>query len=194
MAEAPQKCCSVLCNESYQEACDVNCSITGGVNFDHFVKVVPAMLPHHKVTVFLFVLNKLSCVGGIMRLLSCCSLNFHPWVLSSIDDFSLNQLLLWWLLNCFFLIPSFFLHFFVCFFYSVSFFFFFFFFFLGPRLWHMEVPRLGFWAVSVTCTRAHRNTGSLTHWVRSGIEPITSWFLVGFISSAPWWELLFTVF
>ena len=29
----------------------------------------------------------------------------------------------------------------------------------------------------------------LTLWARPGIEPATSWFLVGFISAAPWWEL-----
>ena len=34
------------------------------------------------------------------------------------------------------------------------------------------------------------NTRSLTHWARTGIEPSTSWFLVGFISAVPRWELL----
>ena len=29
---------------------------------------------------------------------------------------------------------------------------------------------------------AHGNAGSLTHWARPGIEPATSWFLVGFIN------------
>ena len=43
---------------------------------------------------------------------------------------------------------------------------------------------------SVTYTTAHGHTGSLIHWVRPGIEPATSWFLVRFISSVPWWELL----
>jgi len=46
------------------------------------------------------------------------------------------------------------------------------------------------WATSVTYTTAHGNAGSLTHWARPGIEPATSWFPVGFISSAPWRELL----
>ena len=65
--------------------------------------------------------------------------------------------------------------------------------FLGLHPPHMEVPRLGvelelqpmpqpqrrqIWA-------AHGHTGSLTHWVRSGIEPATSCFLVGFVSVAP---------
>ena len=35
----------------------------------------------------------------------------------------------------------------------------------------------------------HSNVGSLTHWARPGIEPITSWFLVRFISSGPGQEL-----
>ena len=42
---------------------------------------------------------------------------------------------------------------------------------------------------SAIYTRAHSNTGSLTHWVRPGIEPATSWFLVGFVSTAPQQEL-----
>ena len=36
-------------------------------------------------------------------------------------------------------------------------------------------------AVSVNYTTAHGNTRSLTQWARPGIEPTTSWFLVGFI-------------
>ena len=34
-------------------------------------------------------------------------------------------------------------------------------------------------------TTAHSNTGSLTHWARRGIELITSWFLVRFVSAVP---------
>ena len=45
-------------------------------------------------------------------------------------------------------------------------------------------------AVSVTSTTAHSNSGSLTHWSRPGIEPAASWFLVGFVSTAPRWVLL----
>ena len=37
-------------------------------------------------------------------------------------------------------------------------------------------------AASATSTTAHSNTGSLTHWVRPGIEPATSWFLVRFVN------------
>ena len=36
-----------------------------------------------------------------------------------------------------------------------------------------------------------RQRGSLTHWTRPGIDPATSWILVGFISAEPQWELLF---
>ena len=45
-------------------------------------------------------------------------------------------------------------------------------------------------AVSVTYTIAHGNARSPTHWVRPGIEPTTSWFLVRFVSAAPRQELL----
>ena len=48
--------------------------------------------------------------------------------------------------------------------------------------------------MSVTYTTAHSNARSLTHRARPGIEPSTSWFLVGFISAAPQWELLHTFF
>ena len=72
--------------------------------------------------------------------------------------------------------------------------------FLGPQMWHMEVPRLGvelelscqpmpqsqprrIWAMSVTYTTAHGHPRSLTNWARPGIEPASSWILVGFITS-----------
>ena len=38
-------------------------------------------------------------------------------------------------------------------------------------------------------TTAHSNAGSPTHWARPGIEPASSWILVGFISTVPQWEL-----
>ena len=74
-------------------------------------------------------------------------------------------------------------------------------------MWHVEVSRRGIklkprcWptpqpeqrqiqATSATYTAAHSDTGSLTHCARPGIEPTTSWFLVGFISTVPRWELL----
>ena len=49
----------------------------------------------------------------------------------------------------------------------------------------------GIQATSLIYTIAHGNTGSLTHWVRPGIKPASSWILVGFVSAAPQWELDF---
>ena len=40
-------------------------------------------------------------------------------------------------------------------------------------------------AASATHTTAHGNAGSLTHGARPGIEPTTSWVLVGRVSTAP---------
>ena len=82
--------------------------------------------------------------------------------------------------------------------------------FLRPHPRHMEISRLevesesqllatatatATWiqTASTTYTTAHGNTGSWTHWVRPGIEPATSWFLVRFISAAPRWELRFLI-
>ena len=56
-----------------------------------------------------------------------------------------------------------------------------------------EPEQCQIWAVSVTHTRAHGNTRSLTHWARPGIEPSTSWFLVGFISHWAMTEFQFLV-
>ena len=70
----------------------------------------------------------------------------------------------------------------------------------------MEVPRLGveselqllaYTTVTVTsdlsciCYLHHSsgNTTSVTHGARPGIEPSTSWFLVGLVSAAPRREL-----
>ena len=71
---------------------------------------------------------------------------------------------------------------------------------------HMEIPRLGVelelqlpayatatatWDPSGICdmgsewyfyTTAHSNAGSLTHWARTGIKPVSSWILVRFIN------------
>ena len=77
--------------------------------------------------------------------------------------------------------------------------------FLGPHSWHMEVHRLGveselqllacttatatrIWAASATYTTAQQ-----CHWVRPGVEPVSSWVLVGFINhwarkGTPWGE------
>ena len=67
----------------------------------------------------------------------------------------------------------------------------------------MEVPRLGvklelqlplyhshrIQAVSATYTTAHDNAISLTHSERPGIEPASSWIVVGFVTAEPQWEL-----
>ena len=42
----------------------------------------------------------------------------------------------------------------------------------------------GIQVASATYTTTHGSTGSLTHWVRPGIEPASSWMLVRFIN--PW--------
>ena len=83
--------------------------------------------------------------------------------------------------------------------------------FLGPHPWQQRFPGQGSnWsyscqpppqpqqrqirAASLMCTTAHSNARFLTHWARPGIEPPTLWFPVGFISTAPWWELLLFIF
>ena len=74
--------------------------------------------------------------------------------------------------------------------------------FLGPHPWHMEAPRLGVHselqlpayatatatpdqAASGTYTTAQGTAGSSTHCVRPAIKPISSWILVGFVSTVP---------
>ena len=43
-----------------------------------------------------------------------------------------------------------------------------------------------------TLTTTHGKARSLAHWPMLGIKPASSWFLVRFVSSVPWWELLFS--
>ena len=43
--------------------------------------------------------------------------------------------------------------------------------------------------LSATYIIAHGNAGSLIPWARPGTKPETSWFLVGFVSAAPWQKL-----
>ena len=81
--------------------------------------------------------------------------------------------------------------------------------FLGPNLWHIKVPRLGVESevqllayVTATATpdpsifnlhcssRQSCIARSLTHGVGPGIEPSSSWKLVGFITAEPQRELL----
>ena len=47
--------------------------------------------------------------------------------------------------------------------------------------WPMPQPQhFGIWAMSATYPTAQGNAWSLTHWVRPGIKPMSSWMLVGF--------------
>ena len=56
--------------------------------------------------------------------------------------------------------------------------------------WPTPQPQQGgIRALSATYTTAHSNAGSSTHCARPGIEPATSWFLVGLVSAAPRQEL-----
>ena len=57
-----------------------------------------------------------------------------------------------------------------------------------------QPQQCGIRATSTTCTTAHGNTGSLTHWASPGIEPASSWMLVGFVSAEPWQELPLYIF
>ena len=74
--------------------------------------------------------------------------------------------------------------------------------FLRPHLLHMKVPRLGVEselqlqayttataapnpALSATYTTAHNHARSLTHRVRPGIEPASSWILVRLVTAEP---------
>ena len=78
--------------------------------------------------------------------------------------------------------------------------------FLELHLQHMEVPRLGVQSKlqlpayatatampdprSATYATAHGNAESLAHRGRPGIESMSSWILVGFITAVPQRELL----
>ena len=115
---------------------------------------------------------------------------YHPASSSSLEKLALVSFIshyprIFWVLK-----------FFCC---CCCFLFFGFFLFLG---WHMEVPRLGVksklqlpdYAESdprVTYTVAHGNIVSLTHWARPGMEPASSWIIVGFGFVTPelHWEL-----
>ena len=48
--------------------------------------------------------------------------------------------------------------------------------------------QIGAAAADLHCS--HSNARSLTHWARPGIEPVSSWILVGSVCAEPWWELL----
>ena len=73
-----------------------------------------------------------------------------------------------------------------------SYFFSFLFVFLGPHPRHTEVARLGveLELQLLAYATAHGNARSLTHWSRPGIEPASSWMVVGFVTAEQWRELL----
>ena len=56
--------------------------------------------------------------------------------------------------------------------------------FLGLHLWRMEVPRLGaeLELQLLAYATAENNARSPTQWARPGMEPASSWILVGFVS------------
>ena len=47
---------------------------------------------------------------------------------------------------------------------------------------------------SATCTIAQGKAGPLTHWAGPGMEPASSWILVGFVTSEPHWISLKMLF
>ena len=49
-------------------------------------------------------------------------------------------------------------------------------------------------APAASIHHSHSNTGSLSHWARPGIEPTSSWIVVGLITAQPQWELLSLAF
>ena len=54
---------------------------------------------------------------------------------------------------------------------------------------HHSSRQLGIQAASSTYISAHGIDESLTHWARPGIEPASSWILVGFVTAQPPREL-----
>ena len=49
-------------------------------------------------------------------------------------------------------------------------------------------------AAAACLRRCYSNARYLTYWARPGVEPESSWILVGFISAEPQWELLGILF
>ena len=56
---------------------------------------------------------------------------------------------------------------------------------------HVEVSKIGVESELqlLAYTTTHNNARSPTHRVRPGIEPASSWILVGFLTAVPQWEL-----
>ena len=57
-----------------------------------------------------------------------------------------------------------------------------------------EPQQQGIQATSANYTATHGNAGFLTHWAGPGIEPVSSWMLVRFISTEPRWEFPLNTF
>ena len=75
----------------------------------------------------------------------------------------------------------------IYFFLLVFFFFFLFFFLFRAKLkaYGSFQPRGWIGAVAAGLPHSHSNAGSLTHWVKPGLEPTSSWILAGFITAEP---------
>ena len=58
-----------------------------------------------------------------------------------------------------------------------------------PQSWQHQIQD-----ASVPYTTAHHNAGSLTHRVRPGIKPASSWILDRFVTAEPQGELLIKLF
>ena len=74
-----------------------------------------------------------------------------------------------------------------------DFFFFFFFFFClfsaVPTAYRNSQARDGIRTAATGLHHSHSNARSLTHWAQPGIEPTSSWTLVGIVTAEPQWEL-----
>ena len=53
----------------------------------------------------------------------------------------------------------------------------------APEAYGSSQARGQIGARAVDLHHSHSNTGSLTHWVRPGIEPVSSWILVSFLTA-----------
>ena len=51
-----------------------------------------------------------------------------------------------------------------------------------------QTPPHQIWAATATYTIGHGNARALTHWAGPGIEPASSWILVGLVTTGPQWE------
>ena len=62
----------------------------------------------------------------------------------------------------------------------------------APAAYRSSQARGRIGATSATYTKAQSNVGSLSHWARPGIEPMSSWILVEVVTTEPWQELQFS--